>query len=1009
MDFREIRQLSRLEGTNRNPNSNEDGKFLKWNNTSGYIEYSKIGDGGDSDINTTYFNNYINSFLTSTSTDDYINGISRVENTARFTYNSGKTPLDLPLGSLAWENTVEATLSLPGDTEILFDENGSIGGSENFTYNRLNGKVQFKVPLMFNTTEGTYKEGVSYLGNYSWSIGAGLNSSASGNYNILSGYQAGNGLGTSSLRNTIYGAYAGEAAGNDLEGSIFIGAYAGRQENTSNKFYLDNTSYTDVPTARSSSFLYADLDTERRLYIRDRLSVEKEGKFGYSGLNDASGEYGMYQMSAASGGEPQWHDGTTWQTFASSTNTYLNDYDLTNSDLTLILSDLSEVGPIDLSGINTITFATSPSSPATGKVTSDFGYLQISNSSFTDNEGFTYKTGLRWSDSTNTLSIPGGINLATSSGTGYGDNTIWSDGSHVYAKIASSDVQLDNIVGTGEANTASNVGLSGTGVFKQKSDYDLEFKNLHSTDARINVIDNTGNDEINFTLSLVPAGNNITPSTSLTYTGEIFTSVTSPDGQSPTYNFKKLISDTVAITNSGDELRLEVTGIGGGEANTGANLGSGIEVYKQTTAPILEFKTITADKSGAHITASANADGLHVDLDVDDIGTNFLGTGEQLFTMNANLWDSDQKGLLGNTTQGLTLTNSTTDITINQTISIPAIGTSPNTFSSGTPSIGTGSKGTLNFNIDFASDVRNGQSLVQTTFFSINIGDGLLYDSANNTLYSNASSGAGSAGDVNDYRLTGVDNTTDNDTASNYVRQLTISNGVGDTENVFNLTIPKSPISKATYTDNASPLIGGVLVDKSSKVWTSGTTQQLVLDELTGTLSVDSELVTYDTQNELLDQNNTGYVDPIIIGTINTKRLQARANIGAAYAQGDGTIDFFMNNSYISGAISAGVNPSTTEHEIGNLTIQDQTIHAETTSAIVIEGNDGGYNSAATVSVGSGDVTIQFGDQPQVGKLVVKDKDGVSIMVVDNAGNLYVKGNIYSDGEIEAFSDDTTV
>ena len=92
--------------------------------------------------------------------------------------------------------------------------------------------------------------------------------------------------------------------------------------------FLDNADYSDTVTARTNSFLYADLDVERRLYIRDRLSVEKEGKFGTSGLSDAEGEYGMHQMSAASGGNPQWHDGTEWKDYANSINTYLNDYDL---------------------------------------------------------------------------------------------------------------------------------------------------------------------------------------------------------------------------------------------------------------------------------------------------------------------------------------------------------------------------------------------------------------------------------------------------------------------------------------------------------------------------------------------------------------------------------------------------------------------------------------------------------------------------------------------------------
>ena len=40
------------------------------------------------------------------------------------------------------------------------------------------------------------------------------------------------------LRNLVLGPYAGELAGNDLEGSVFIGPYAGRYENESNKFFF---------------------------------------------------------------------------------------------------------------------------------------------------------------------------------------------------------------------------------------------------------------------------------------------------------------------------------------------------------------------------------------------------------------------------------------------------------------------------------------------------------------------------------------------------------------------------------------------------------------------------------------------------------------------------------------------------------------------------------------------------------------------------------------------------
>ena len=54
---------------------------------------------------------------------------------------------------------------------------------------------------MFDLTsgaEGTYKEGLKYLGNYSWSIGNGVNSIQSGSYNFTGGYKAGYGLGSTS-------------------------------------------------------------------------------------------------------------------------------------------------------------------------------------------------------------------------------------------------------------------------------------------------------------------------------------------------------------------------------------------------------------------------------------------------------------------------------------------------------------------------------------------------------------------------------------------------------------------------------------------------------------------------------------------------------------------------------------------------------------------------------------------------------------------------------------------
>ncbi len=50
--------------------------------------------------------------------------------------------------------------------------------------------------------------------------------------------------------------------------------------------------------------------------------------------------------------------------------------------------------------------------------------------------------------------------------------------------------------GSGEVNTASNVGAGGVGVFKQKTVFDLEFKNINAASAYITIADDTGNNEV---------------------------------------------------------------------------------------------------------------------------------------------------------------------------------------------------------------------------------------------------------------------------------------------------------------------------------------------------------------------------------------------------------------------------------------------------------------------------------------------------------------------------------
>lgn len=58
------------------------------------------------------------------------------------------------------------------------------------------------------------------------------------------------------------------------------------------------------------------------------------------------------------------------------------------------------------------------------------------------------------------------------------------------------------ITGGGEANTASNVGTAGTGLFKQKTGVNLEFKKIHAASGNISVVDNVGASQVDLDVNL---------------------------------------------------------------------------------------------------------------------------------------------------------------------------------------------------------------------------------------------------------------------------------------------------------------------------------------------------------------------------------------------------------------------------------------------------------------------------------------------------------------------------
>ena len=61
---------------------------------------------------------------------------------------------------------------------------------------------------------------------------------------------------------------------------------------------------------------------------------------------------------------------------------------------------------------------------------------------------------------------------------------------------ARQDAQWTSISDVGEANTVSNEGVAGVGLYKQKAGVNFEFKNINAGSAKITVTDDPGNDEV---------------------------------------------------------------------------------------------------------------------------------------------------------------------------------------------------------------------------------------------------------------------------------------------------------------------------------------------------------------------------------------------------------------------------------------------------------------------------------------------------------------------------------
>ena len=160
---------------------------------------------------------------------------------------------------------------------------------------------------------------------------------------------------------------------------------------------------------------------------------------------------------------------------------------------------------------------------------------------------------------------------------------------------------------SGEANTASNVG-GGQGLFKQKNSTDLEFFSFVSGDASVSLTPLGNGTEIDIRATGAGGGEANTGS-NLGAGAEVFKQKVGID-----LEHRTLVSGdaSVSFTEGATEIDIRATGAGGGEANNGVNVGTGVGVFKDKSGVNLRFKSILGETG--KLVATANADDITLTL-----------------------------------------------------------------------------------------------------------------------------------------------------------------------------------------------------------------------------------------------------------------------------------------------------------------------------------------------------------------------------------------------------------
>ncbi len=236
---------------------------------------------------------------------------------------------------------------------------------------------------------------------------------------------------------------------------------------------------------------------------------------------------------------------------------------------------------------------------------------------------------------------------------------------------ASTNEKVWRLAPSGEFNTASNLGASGSSIFAQKSGVDLQFRKLIGG-TNVTLTENTNDITIDATGG---SGESNTASNLGAGTG-VFAQKNGID-----LEFKSIVSGSgINITSNADTITITNSSIG--EANTGSNLGAGSGVFAQKSGVDFEFKSIVGG-TGINVTSDANTVTINnASLGETNTASN-LGAGEGVFGSKSGV-DLRFKSIVAGT--NISLSSDANELTINATGS--ASGESNTASNTGTGGVG---------------------------------------------------------------------------------------------------------------------------------------------------------------------------------------------------------------------------------------------------------------------------------------------------------------------------------